>query len=311
MLERADIEILINIDFWNLHLWTFFGREDRGLRETSMGRFWLQNRFVSLLLYFKLIALDSYPYPRGVLPYQEVGGRGGLGPGIEFRGKIWGNVQSSSPNKRKNLGSSVTTTPKNWEKITIWEAFGVIFEIQRAKFGVSVTYIFGGKIWGSNMNFRGKLWGQAPPDLLIWKYPIWVLIQQQITLSSRKKMFKASFPSCTERKCPQQTMDFTILLLVTRLRSPTILFSAILSRFWKQLGALFDSGRTKVAKEEQRIWLFSQSNRSIDLNQLIIAKRGNSSSSFCDERNIYSTFVRAGRQWSKQPNSPLNETQEK
>ena len=35
------------------------------------------------------------------------GGGGGLGPGIEFRGKSWGKVQSSSPNKRINLGSSV------------------------------------------------------------------------------------------------------------------------------------------------------------------------------------------------------------
>ena len=88
---------------------------------------------------------------------------GGLGPGIEFGGKIWGKVQSSSPNKRKNLGSSVTTRRKNWERITIFGEFGVISEIQRAKFGVSVTYIFGGKIWVSDMNFRGKIWGQAPP----------------------------------------------------------------------------------------------------------------------------------------------------
>ena len=97
----------------------------------------------------------------GVLPYQEVGG-GGLGPGIKFRGKIWGKFQSSSPNKRKNLGSYVTTRCKNWERITILGAFGVISEIQRAKFGVSVTYIFVGKIWGFDMNFRGKIWGQAP-----------------------------------------------------------------------------------------------------------------------------------------------------
>ena len=40
--------------------------------------------------------------------------------------------------------------------------FGVISEIQTAKFGVFVIYIFGGKIWGSNKNFRGKIWGQAP-----------------------------------------------------------------------------------------------------------------------------------------------------
>ena len=94
-----------------------------------------------------------------VFPYQ---GSGELGPGIEFRGKIWGKVQSSSPNNRKNLGSSVTTRRKNWERITILGAFRVISEIQRAKFGVSVTYIFGGKILGSDMNFRGKIWGQAP-----------------------------------------------------------------------------------------------------------------------------------------------------
>ena len=102
------------------------------------------------------------------------GGGGGLGPGIEFRGKIWGKVQSRSPNMKKNLGSCVTTRRKNWERITILGAFAVISEIQRAKFGVSVTYIFGGKIWGSDMNFRGKIWGQAPPPhLLIWKYPLW------------------------------------------------------------------------------------------------------------------------------------------
>ena len=64
-----------------------------------------------------------------------VGGKGGLEPGIEFRGKISGKVKSSSPNKMKHLGSSVTTRHKNWERITILVAFGVISEIQRAKFG--------------------------------------------------------------------------------------------------------------------------------------------------------------------------------
>ena len=73
--------------------------------------------------------------------------------------------------------------------------------------------------------------------------------------------------------------------------------------------ALYDSGRTKVAKEEQRIWLFNQSNRSIDLNQLISAKRGNSSSSFCDERNIFN--VRESWKARKQQNSQRNETEEK
>ena len=62
------------------------------------------------------------------------------------------------------MGSSVTTRRKSWEKSP---NFGVISEIQRAKFGVFVTCIFGGKIWGSNKNFRGKFWGQArrPPNM--------------------------------------------------------------------------------------------------------------------------------------------------
>ena len=57
------------------------------------------------------------------------------------------------------MGSSVTTRRKSWEKVPI---FGVISEIQRAKFEVFVTYIFGGKIWGPNKNFRGKFGVQAP-----------------------------------------------------------------------------------------------------------------------------------------------------
>ena len=124
------------------------------------------------LLFFKLAhdtviesgKLNVFQYPGGgVLPNKEVRG-GGLGPHVKFGGKIWGKVRPSSPNKRKNLGSSVTTRCKSWEKSP---NFGVISEIQRAKFGVFVTCIFGGKIWGSNKNFRGKFWGQArrPPNM--------------------------------------------------------------------------------------------------------------------------------------------------
>ena len=44
------------------------------------------------------------------------GGGGGFGPHIKFGGKIWGKVLPSSPNKRKNLESSVITRRKSWEK---------------------------------------------------------------------------------------------------------------------------------------------------------------------------------------------------
>ena len=55
--------------------------------------------------------------PRGVIPNKEVGG--GLGPHIKFECKIWGKVRPSSPNKRKHLGSSVTTRLKSWGKVPI------------------------------------------------------------------------------------------------------------------------------------------------------------------------------------------------
>ena len=80
----------------------------------------------------------------------SISGGGGHGPDIKFRGKIWGKVQRSSPNKRKVLGISVTRRRKSWERITILGAFGVISEIQRAKFGVFVTYTFV-YVWSQNM----------------------------------------------------------------------------------------------------------------------------------------------------------------
>ena len=59
-------------------------------------------------------------FPQGVPPNKEVGG---LGSHTKFRGKIWGKVQPSSPNKRKNLGSSVTTRHKSWEIVPILEIY--------------------------------------------------------------------------------------------------------------------------------------------------------------------------------------------
>ena len=90
--------------------------------------------------------------PKGVLLNKKVGG---LGPHIKFGGKVWGKVRPSSQNKRKTLGSSVTTRCKSWEKVPI---LGSYLKLR----GVFVIYIFGGQIWGSNNNFRGKFWSQAP-----------------------------------------------------------------------------------------------------------------------------------------------------
>ena len=58
---------------------------------------------------------------------------------------------------------------KAWQVLLLQDAkvgknpnFGVISEIQRAKFWVLVTYIFEGKIWRSDTNSRGKFWGKSP-----------------------------------------------------------------------------------------------------------------------------------------------------
>ena len=68
----------------------------------------------------ELIALKLDTCPIGgtskVLPSKEVRG---LGPHIKFGGKLWGKVRPSSPNKRKNFGSSVTTRRRSWEKVPI------------------------------------------------------------------------------------------------------------------------------------------------------------------------------------------------
>ena len=88
--------------------------------------------------------------------------------GLDLASSLEVKIGTRSLNKKKKLGSPCTTRGKNWGKIS---DLGVIYEIQVAKFEVPVTYIFGGKIWGSDTNFRGKFWGQAP-DILIWKYPL-------------------------------------------------------------------------------------------------------------------------------------------
>ena len=49
--------------------------------------------------------------------------------------------------------------------------FGVISEIQRAKFGVFVIYNLEAK-FGAPTRISEANFGAKPPDLLIWKYPL-------------------------------------------------------------------------------------------------------------------------------------------
>ena len=91
-----------------------------------------------------------------VLPYEEVGG-GGLGPHIKFGGKIWGKVQPSSLNNRKNLGSFVTTRRKSWENIAI---LGLYLKFRGQNLGyLSPIFLeakFGAPTKISKINFGGQ-----------------------------------------------------------------------------------------------------------------------------------------------------------
>ena len=94
--------------------------------------------------------------PRGYFHISRSGEGGGLGSHIKIGGKIWGQVHQI---RGKTWEVLLPQDTKVGGKSQFWSKY----EIQRAKFGVFVIYTFGGKIWSSNKNFRGKFWGQGSP----------------------------------------------------------------------------------------------------------------------------------------------------
>ena len=104
-----------------------------------------------------LVSEDWWFLPRGYFQTRRWG--------VWTSHQVWrqnlGQGQPCSPNKRENLGSSnsVTTRRKSWGKVP---NLGSYLKFRGQNFLRIVIYIFGGKIWGSNKNFRGKIWGQAP-----------------------------------------------------------------------------------------------------------------------------------------------------
>ena len=92
---------------------------------------------------------------------------GGVGPHIKFGGKIWGKVLPNSPNKRKTLGSSVTTRRKNWEKVPI---LGSYLKFIGQNLGY-LSLIFLVAKFGAPLRISEANFGAKPPYLLIWKHP--------------------------------------------------------------------------------------------------------------------------------------------
>ena len=121
--------------------------------------------FVHLLVIDKIIRILTMEQDVTKL---MVGGRGAW-TWHKSGGKIWGKVQPSSPNKRKNLGSSVTTRRKsNLEYLSPHLYFW------RQNSGAPTRI--------SEVNFGAK-----PPDLLIWKYPRGVVTHMFSFILFRKR----------------------------------------------------------------------------------------------------------------------------
>ena len=128
------------------------------------------------IVYFSsCTCIQSEFTPGGYFQIRRSGG--GLGPHIRFGGKIWGKVQPSSQNKRKNLGSSVTKRRKSWEKVPI---LGSYLKFRGQNLGLQQEFChlyFWRQNLGLQQEFQRQNLGPSPPDLLIWKYPPGNLLQ--------------------------------------------------------------------------------------------------------------------------------------
>ena len=87
---------------------------------------------------------------------------------MRFGGKIRCKVQPNSPNKRKNLGSSVTIRRKSWEKIPI---LGSCLKFREQNLGYLSPIFLEAKFEASTRISEADF-GAKPPDLLRWKYPL-------------------------------------------------------------------------------------------------------------------------------------------
>ena len=91
--------------------------------------------------------------------YFQIRRSGGLGPHIKFGGKIWGKVQPSSQNKKKNLGSSVTKRRKSWEKVPI---LGSYLKFRGKNLGY-LSFIFLEAKFGAPTRISETKFGAKPP----------------------------------------------------------------------------------------------------------------------------------------------------
>ena len=112
-----------------------------------------------------------YSCPGGYFHIRRSGG-GGLGPGIEFRGKIWARFSQLHQIRGKIWGVLLIQDAKIGKESQFCGHLGLYLKFKEQNLGYPSPILLEAK-FGAPPNFRGKIWGK-PPDLLIRKYPLWV-----------------------------------------------------------------------------------------------------------------------------------------
>ena len=71
----------------------------------------------------------------GYFNIRRWGGGGGIGPDIKFRGKIWGKVQPSPPNKRKIWEVLLPQDAKVGKESQFWGHLGLYLKFEGQNLG--------------------------------------------------------------------------------------------------------------------------------------------------------------------------------
>ena len=191
--------------------WIEFGQTSK---LTDLLRLGLQTGFNKDLATSKFNPKGSVLNPRG---YFHIRRSGGLGLHINFGGKIWGKVQPSSPNKRKNLGSSVTTRCKSWGKFPILGSY-LKFRGQNLEY-LSPIFLeakFGAPTRISEANFGAKPPHppprppnmEVPTGVELPKVMLLQVISPCLLLGDRMEIIDTDFSIKLDHRVTRVNMDF-------------------------------------------------------------------------------------------------------
>ena len=178
--------------------------------------------------FFTVLIITRSPGGGGVLSNKEVGG---LGPHIKFGGKIWGKVRPSSQNKRK-FGKFCH---QKTQKLGKSPNFGVISEIQRAKFG-DLSFIFLEEKFGAPTRISEAKFGAKPPRSPNMEVPPPGLGPAKFHFYSKRKLAVSGGPSNQHRVFSKScTWSFYIRGSSSKAKTFTLKISLFLPEHLKSL----------------------------------------------------------------------------